>query len=268
MTSRTTIAGVPFPFCLMNAAGALSTSKEELLALAYSDSGAVVTKSITTAPFEDPGARCGLENPGYAAYVEWLPEIVQAGKPVIASVAGFSVEEYVEVAQALAAAGASLIEINLNDPHVHNNLDPFRSAAFLCETVGAIRQAVAVPLAVKLPPTVSLPLPDVAAALLEAKIPAAVCHNASINGAPSQAQTILTASNGRLDVIGVGGVSTPSEALAVLRHGIKAIQIGSAVVREGMGVFARLKLAMSEHQKLRATSSSSTNMVASQTVGK
>ena len=81
MTSLSpTIAGVHFPFCLMNAAGALSTSKEELLALAHSDSGAVVTKSITTAPFEDPGARCGLENPGYTAYVEWLPEILQAGK--------------------------------------------------------------------------------------------------------------------------------------------------------------------------------------------
>jgi hypothetical protein len=29
-----TIAGVRLPFCLMNAAGALSTSREELLALA------------------------------------------------------------------------------------------------------------------------------------------------------------------------------------------------------------------------------------------
>lgn len=239
-----TIAGVHFPFCLMNASGALSTSKEELMALAHSESGAIVSKSITTVPFEDPGARCGLENPGYAAYVEWLPEIVQTGKPVIASVAGFSVEEYVEVAQALSTAGASLIEVNLNDPHVHKNLNPFRSAAFLGETVGAIRQAVAAPLAVKLPPTVPLPLPDVTAALLEANIPAAICHNASAGGGASQAQAILNASQGKLDVIGVGSVSTLSEAIAVLHSGIKAIQIGSAVVKEGVGVFARLKREM------------------------
>ena len=174
-----TIAGVPLPFCLMNAAGALSTSREELLALAHSESGAVVTKSITTAPFEDPGARCGLENPGYAAYVEWLPEILRAGKPVIASVAGFSVAEYIEVAQALARAGASLIEMNLNDPHVHKHLNPFRSAVFLSETVAAVRRAVTAPLAVKLPPTLPLPLAEVAAALLEAAVPAAICHNAS-----------------------------------------------------------------------------------------
>jgi dihydroorotate dehydrogenase (fumarate) len=228
----------------MNAAGALSTSKQELLALARSKSGAVVTKSITTAPFEDPGARCGLENPGYGAYVEWMPEILHAGKPVIASVAGFSVEEYIEVAQALAAAGASLIEINLNDPHVHNHLNPFRSAGFLSETVAAIRQAVAAPLAVKLPPSVPLPLTEVAAALLEAAIPAAICHNASPPGSPSQAQTLLRASSGKLDVIGVGSVSSTPEAFAVLQSGIKAIQIGSALVKEGVGVFARLKQEM------------------------
>ena len=169
MTSLTpAIAGVQLPFCLMNAAGALSTSREELLALARSEAGAVVTKSITTAPFEDPGARCGLENPGYAAYVEWLPDILAAGKPVIASVAGFSVAEYIETAGALVRAGASLIEINLNDPHVHTHLNPFRSAGFLSETLAALRRAVSAPLAVKLPPGLPLPLTDVAAALLEA----------------------------------------------------------------------------------------------------
>ena len=242
MTNLTpTIAGIPLPFCLMNAAGALSTSTEELLALARSESGAVVTKSITTAPFEDPGARCGLENPGYASYVEWMPEILRAGKPVIASVAGFSVEEYIEVAQALVRAGASLIEMNLNDPHVHTHLNPFRSADFLRETVATVRQTVSAPLAVKLPPSVPLPLTDIAAALLEAAIPAAICHNASAAGGLSQAQTILRASNGKLDVIGVGSVSGTAEALAVLQSGIKAIQIGSAVVKEGVGVFARLR---------------------------
>ena len=236
-----TIAGVQLPFCLMNAAGALSTSREELLALARSESGAVVTKSITTAPFEDPGARCGLENPGYAAYVEWLPAILRAGKPVVASVAGFSVAEYIETARALAQAGASLIEINLNDPHVHAHLNPFRSAGFLSETVAALCRSVSAPLAVKLPPRFALPLSEVAAALLEAGAPAAICHNAVADSGPSQAQTVLHASAGKLDVIGVGSVSTAAEALAVLQSGIKAVQMGSAVVTQGVGVFARLK---------------------------
>ncbi len=246
-----TIAGIRFPFCLMNAAGALSTSRDELLALAHSESGAVVTKSITPESFLDPGACCGLENPGHEYYVALLPELRRVGKPVIASVAGLTIEEFILVAQALASTGADLIEINLNDPHVHTHLSPFDSINHLSGIVSVIRQAVATPLAVKLPPTVALPLPDVTAVLLDSGIPVAICHNTPVNGGPSQAQTILQASNSRLDVIGVGGVSSGAEALAVLQSGIKAIQIGSAVVKEGVGVFARLKREMADSLESR-----------------
>ena len=90
----------------MNAAGALSTSREELLALAYSEAGAVVTKSITPESFLDPGASCGIENPGVAYYVSLLPELRRAGKPIITSVAGLTIEEFIVTAQTLAAAPA------------------------------------------------------------------------------------------------------------------------------------------------------------------
>lgn len=240
-TIAPTIAGISFPFCLMNAAGALSTSREELLALAHSESGAVVTKSITPDSFLDPGARCGIENPGHAYYVELVPELRRAGKPLIASVAGLTVDEFIVVARALAAAGADLIEINLNDPHVHAHLAPFASIERLADIVSTFRRAIPAPLAVKFPSMVPLPLPEIAAVLLEADIPAAICHNTRANSGPSQAETLLQAAKGQLDVIGVGGVSSGAEALEVLRHGIKAIQIGSAVVKEGVGVFARLK---------------------------
>jgi dihydroorotate dehydrogenase (fumarate) len=246
------IAEVSFPFCLMNAAGALSTSREELSALARSESGAVVTKSITPESFLDPGARCGIENPGHAYYIGLVPELRRAGKPVIASVAGLTVDEFIIVARALAAAGADLIEINLNDPHVHTHLAPFASTNRLAEVASAFRRSIPVPLAIKFPATVPLPLDEVAAVLLEAGIPAAVCHNTRANGGPSQAETILQAARGQLDVIGVGAVSSGAEALDVLHRGIKAIQIGSAVVKEGVGVFARLKRELADHLELRA----------------
>ena len=73
-----------------------------------------------------------------------------------------------------------------------------------------------------------------------------MCHNTSANGGPSQAQAVLEAAEGKLDVIGVGGVSTGAQALALLQQGVKAIQIGSAVVKEGVGVFARLKHELGE----------------------
>ena len=239
------IAGVRLPFCLMNAAGALSTSREELFALAHSDAGAVVTKSITPESFLDPGATCGIENPGVTYYVSLLPELRCVGKPVIASVAGLTIEEFIHTAQTLATAGADLIEVNLNDPRVHTHLAPFASADNLYRIVATMRQAVAAPLVVKLPSKVSLPLSTVTAVVLEAGILAMVCHNTSVNGEPSQAQVVLHASQGTLDVIGVGGVSTGTEALIVLRGGVKAIQVATAVVKEGVGAFTRLKQELS-----------------------
>jgi dihydroorotate dehydrogenase (fumarate) len=241
-----TIAGVRLPFCLMNAAGARSTSREELFALAHSDAGAVVTKSITPESFLDPGASCGIENPGVAYYVNLLPELRRVGKPVMTSVAGLTVEEFVRAAQTLAAAGADLIEVNLNDPHVHTHLAPFGSADNLRRIVSTLRQAVSAPLVVKLPSKVSLPLDTVTAVLLDAGIPAIVCHNTPGDGEPPQAQVVLRASRGKLDVIGVGGVSTGTEAVAVLRSGVKAVQVATAVVREGVGAFTRLKKEMAD----------------------
>lgn len=240
------IAGVRFPFCLMNAAGALSTSREELLALAHSEAGAVVTKSITPASFLDPSASCGIENPGVAYYVSLLPELRQAGKPIITSVAGLTIAEFIETAQALAAAGADLIEVNLNEPRVHEHLAPFASIKHLQTIVSTIRQAVKTPLIVKLPPRVMLPLPVVASVLADAGIPVVLCHNASANGGPTQAEMMLHATKGEMDVIAVGGVSHGHEAVTVLRRGIKAIQVASAVVKEGVSAFARLKRELRE----------------------
>ncbi len=241
LNTAPTVAGVSFPFCLMNAAGALSTSRDQLLALAYSDAGAVVTKSITPESFLDPGASCGIENPGKDYYVKLLPELQRAGKPVITSVAGLTIEEFVLVARSLAAAGADLIEVNLNEPHVHQHVAPFASTTRLYEVVSTVRQAVTVPLAIKFPSNVPLPLTEVARVLIDAAIPVAVCHNTSIDGAPSQVQTMLNATKGALDIIGVGGVSTGADAAALLQSGVKALQVASAVVKEGVSAFSRLK---------------------------
>ncbi|MBM4256267.1 MAG: hypothetical protein FJ147_10255 [Deltaproteobacteria bacterium] len=249
-----TIAGIQFPFCLMNAAGALSTSREELLALAYSEAGAVVTKSITPESFLDPGASCGIENPGVAYYIELLPELKRAEKPIITSVAGLTIDEFIVTAQALASAGADLIEVNLNEPHVHEHLAPFASPENLRMLVSAIHAAVQTPLVVKLPPRVPIALPVVASVLVDAGIPAVLCHNAAPNGGPTQAETILHAAKGHLEVIAVGGVSSGHEALSVLRSGMKAIQIASVVVKEGVRAFARLKRELREQPSWQTTS--------------
>ena len=61
MDLSTTIAGVKFPSCLMNASGALCVTREELESLGRSRSGAIVTKSMTLEP------RQGNPEPGTSA---------------------------------------------------------------------------------------------------------------------------------------------------------------------------------------------------------
>jgi len=56
-----------------------------------------------------------------------------------------------------------------------------------------------------------------------------------------QLGTFVPALAGALDLIAVGGVSTGSDAHEALRRGAKAVQIGSALVKEGPGVFRRIQ---------------------------
>jgi len=48
-----------------------------------------------------------------------------------------------------------------------------------------------------------------------------------------------------IDIIAVGGVSTGKDAQAALTRGAKAVQIGSALMKEGPGVFTRLQQELS-----------------------
>ena len=59
MNLSTTIAGVIFPTCVMNASGACCVTQEELEALGKSHAGAIVIKSMT------PLVREGNPTPRY-----------------------------------------------------------------------------------------------------------------------------------------------------------------------------------------------------------
>ncbi len=160
----TTIAGVRFPTCFMNAAGALCVTREELLALGRSRSGAIVTKSMTIEPRPGnpepryhgfPGGSInsmGLPNLGYRAYAEMIPDLKQFGKPVIASVAGLREEDFPVIADAINAAGPDLIEVNLSCPNIPGKpqigYDPDASERI----IKLVRPLITVPMGLKLPP--------------------------------------------------------------------------------------------------------------------
>ena len=164
MDLSTTIAGVRFSTCLMNASGALCVTKDELEALGQSRSGAIVTKSMTPAfrqgnpeprYYSFPGGSInsmGLPNLGYPAYADIIPTLRTFGKPVIASVAGLSPPDFLEAARAITAVSPDLIEVNLSCPNIAGKpqigYDVEASRALLLE----LKDVITVPMGVKLPP--------------------------------------------------------------------------------------------------------------------
>lgn len=233
-TLSTTLAGIPFPSCLMNASGAWSGTREELRELAASATGAVVIKTTTTQARVEEVQGCGIENPGQHYYLALLSELKAVGKPIIGSVAGFTTTEYVELAHAYGQAGVQIIELNLSDPIVPCNRGGACDLGAVDEVVKAVRAVVRAPLAVKLP---MLPNGAVASAvelLRRHQIEVFVCNT-------PQLEAFAPAIDGALDLIAVGGVSNGKDVHGALSRGAKAVQIGSALMKEGPGVFARIQ---------------------------
>lgn len=145
MTGQLLLAGVALDHPVMNAAGTCKTL-QDVVALARSSVAAVVVGSITrdaragnSGEVYWSGDGCslnalGLPNRGADYYREQLPAMVEAahahGKPLIVSVAGFAVDEYAQLAQLAAAAGADLVELNLACPNVWDGGTQKRIACF------------------------------------------------------------------------------------------------------------------------------------------
>jgi Dihydroorotate dehydrogenase len=66
------------------------------------------------------------------------------------------------------------------------------------------------------------------------RVDAFVCHT-------PQLAVFVPALGGALDLIAVGGVSNGKDAQGALSRGAKAVQVGSALMKEGPGVFARIQ---------------------------
>ena len=232
-TLSRTLAGIHFPSCLMNASGAWSGTHRELRDLAASATGAIVIKTTTTAARVEEVKGCNIENPGQPYYLAVLSELQAAAKPLIGSVAGFDTAEYVALARAYAEAGVPVVELNLSDPIVPCNRAGSCDLAAVEEVLRAVRRAVQVPLAVKLPPLADAEVTRAVDLLRQHHIEILVCNT-------PQVSAFAPAIEAGMDIIAVGGVSTGKDAQAALGSGAKAVQIGSALMKEGPGVFARL----------------------------
>lgn len=127
---NTTIGGVSVSGYIFNAAGPKDATYDELVPIALSDSAAITMKSCTIEPREGNAepryaftpepygsiSTSGLPNLGYKAYVELAGRMKREfpGKPIIASVAGLTLDDFPVLVQAFQNSDADLIEVNLH----------------------------------------------------------------------------------------------------------------------------------------------------------
>ena len=212
----------------------------------------------------------GLPNLGYQAYAELIPELKRFKKPVIASVAGLCEDDFPEIARTISKAGPDLIEVNLSCPNIPGKPQIGYDFEASERLIRRVRAVVDRPMGVKLPPYFD-PAHHAAMAGVLKKAP--VDFLSLINsvgnalvidperetvvikpkggfgglGGPvikpvalANVRAFWMACEGRIPILGVGGVGTGTDVFEHLLAGASAVQVGTALVEEGTGVFNRL----------------------------
>ena len=252
---------------VMVAAGTFGYGLEYGDLVDLSQLGAIVTKSLTLAPrvgnppprvAETPAGMLnaiGLQNDGVEAFVlETLPRLREYGTPIIASIAGETVEEYAKVAAKLARAeGVAALELNLSCPNqAQGGMEFGVSPELTAQVVNAVRQETDLPLIAKLAPNGG----DIIATA-QAAVQGGADILCLINTVPGVAvdawarQFRLASKVGGLSgpaikpiaqyhlwrvrqalpktpLIGVGGISTVEDAIEFILLGAHAVQVGTA----------------------------------------
>jgi len=246
------LGGVELTSTVMNASGPHSAEKGEIYELSARHNGAIVFKSCNIAGLEAPD---NLKNRGVEHFAAIARDLVPRGKAIIGSVVGNTDEEIIKVAVALDHAGVKILELNLADDYVQNSVAPFASFDRLKALIGRVREEVGAVLAVKVPPKLTMEPRAVADLFKLLRVAIAVCANdlpkdleveiktGSVKGAKrtlSQVHAFAQAGEGLLDIVAVGGINGGRDAYVAHLTGAKAVQVGSALIKEGAGALGRI----------------------------
>ncbi len=226
--------------------------------------GGVVTKAITLQPrvgnpppriFEFPGGilnSVGLENPGVEKFcTEVVPRIAKLRCRVVVNIAGFTADEYGELAARLDAEPVDALELNVSCPNVKEGGAIFGQRPEVVETITAlVRKRTTKTIIVKLTANFVDPVETAEAAeaggadgvtlintlfglALDAKgKPFLGGRNGGMSGPALKPFALFcvdrVAAAVKLPIIGCGGVMSATDALDFMSAGARMVQVGTA----------------------------------------
>lgn len=262
------IAGIHFITPIWTASGTAGTGEEVSQWCDTTKLGAMVTKSVSLEPrsghpyprtCETAGGMLnaiGLQNKGVEAFIaEELPRLREMKTRVIVNIVGHIQDDYVAMATRLSREdGIDMLEMNLSCPNVDRGIDNGSDPAWVKECVAKVRAVTKTPLIVKVTPNTN----DIAALARAAEragadaisaintlVGLAVNYNtfkprlSNVTGGlsgPSVKPVALACvlkivKAVRIPVIGIGGITSGTDAAEFLIVGARAVQVGTANFR-------------------------------------
>jgi dihydroorotate dehydrogenase (NAD+) catalytic subunit len=271
------VAGLTFRNPFLLASGIWGESGESLVGAWKAGAGGVITKSIGSGPrmgypnptidsYEHWGFlnAMGLPNPGIEEYPKEIATARNAGSTVIGSIFGSDAAEFATLARQMESEGVVALELNLSCPHAEGVGTEVGSDPGDVESITrAVVSAVRIPVIAKITPNTA----D-AVALAEAAERGGAAAVSAINTLRALGidvrlrRPVLSHGLGglsgpaikpvglavvwqlferlRIPILGVGGIVRAEDALEYVMAGARAVEVGTVVAWEGIGVFGRL----------------------------
>jgi dihydroorotate dehydrogenase (fumarate) len=218
----------------------------------------------------------GLPNLGYKAYVKFSKSLKKFKKPVVASVCGMTLEDNVTMFKAFNKSSVDIIEFNPGSPNTIGKPIVGYDPEEMDRLLDAVSKDAKKPFGVKLPPYFDLVHYDqIAAVIKKYPVKFVTCVNSIGNGLvinPYTEQPLIKPKGGfggiggkyikfhalanvrrfyelfedKIQVIGVGGVYTGTDAFEFILAGASAVQVGTAFLQQGPGVFKKVQNELAE----------------------
>jgi dihydroorotate dehydrogenase (NAD+) catalytic subunit len=227
--------------------------------------GAIIPKTITRLPrvgnapwrtIETAAGMLnsiGLDNDGQEAFIEHhLPYLATVGAPIIVSIAGRTVDEFVEMARRMEGlTGIAAVELNISCPNVSHGVDLGVDPEMCRRVVAGCKAACGFPIIAKLTPNVT-DITVIARAATDGGADAISAINTALGMAvdwkrrrpmlgnvvgglsgpaikPLALRAVYQISRAvRTPIIGIGGIATIDDVMEFLVAGATAVQIGTA----------------------------------------
>ncbi len=265
MNTKVKLAGVTLKNPVMTASGTFGSGAEYAEFVDLNKLGAVVTKGVSSVPWEgNPTPRIaetyggmlnavGLQNPGIDLFVERdIPFLMKYDTKIIVNVCGKTTEDYCEVVSRLAGQPVDMLEINISCPNVKEGGIAFgQDPKAVEEITKEVKKYAKQPVIMKLSPNVT-DITEMARAAeaggadalslintitgmkidIHRRAFALANKTGGLSGPaihPVAVRMVYeTAHAVGIPIIGMGGVSTAEDALELILAGATAVSVGTA----------------------------------------